>query len=234
MATTGTRAFNPAASAMTLLAFARIGIRRIEVTIQHLEDAATEANLVQVTVGNNQPNLWSSEIYDITLVEGQAEYDLPARMIAIQDIYLTTEPSGASAGSSTDRVLFPMTLTQYDAQPNKTIQAPPTGYLIQKTLQPTVKFWQVPDDNATYTAHVRMLSRMEDVSIRSGYTLDMPYIYLDVFVAGLAHRLARIYAPDKEQIRKVDYLDALTAAQNTDTQDNTTFTIGPSFSGYFR
>lgn len=234
MATSGTRNFNPAASGLTLLAFGRIGLRRSEILIQHLEDAAIEANLVQVTLGNNQPNLWSSEIYDIILTDGDAEYDLPTRMIAIQDIYLTTEPSGAGASASTDRVLFPMTLTQYDAQPNKTIQAPPTGYLIQKTLSPTIKFWQVPDDAATYTAHVRMLSRMEDVNLKSGTTLDMPYIYLDVFVAGLAHRLARIYAPDKEMIRKADYMDALAAAQNTDTQDNTTMTIGPAFSGYFR
>ncbi len=189
---------------------------------------------MQVTVGNNQPNLWRSEVYDITLAEGDAEYDLPTRMISIQDVYITTTPSGAGASSSTDRVIFPMTLTQYDAQPNKTIQAAPTAYLIQKTLSPTITFWQVPDGNATYTAHVRLLARQEDVSLRAGYTLDMPYTYLDVFVAGLAHRLARIYAPDKEMIRKADYLDALAAAQNTDTQDNTTMTINVGRQGYFR
>lgn len=219
---------------MTLLAFGRIGLRRTELTVQHLEDAATEANLVQVTLGNHQPNLWTSEVYDITLTEGDAEYDLPTRMIAVQDVYITTTPSGAGASSATDRVIYPMTLTQYDAQPNKTIEAAPTAYLIQKTLAPTITFWQVPDGNATYEAHVRILSRMEDVNPKSGYTLDMPYVYLDVFVAGLAHRLARIYAPDKEMIRKQDYMDALAVAQNTDTQDNTMLTIAPSFSGYFR
>ncbi len=202
--------------------------------MQHLEDAAIEANLVQVAVGNNQPNLWRSEVYDITLTQGTAEYDLPTRMISIQDVYLTTTPSGAGDSTSTDRVLFPMSLTQYDGQPNKTIQAAPTGYLIQKTLSPSITFWQVPDDSATYTAHVRMLSRQEDVSLRNGTTLDMPYTYLDVFVAGLAHRLSRHYAPDKEMIRKADYLDALAEAQRTDTQDNTVMTISVGRSGYFR
>lgn len=189
---------------------------------------------MQVAVGNNQPNLWRSEIYDITLTEGDAEYDLPTRMIAVQDVYITTTPSGAGASSATDRVLFPMTLTQYDAQPNKTIEASPTAYLIQKTLSPTITFWQVPDGNATYEAHVRILARQEDVSLRNGTTLDVPYTYLDVFVAGLAHRLSRIYAPDKEMIRKADYLEALADAQRTDTQDNTTMTISIGRGGYFR
>lgn len=235
MTTTATQSFNPAASALTMVAFGRIGIRRTEITVQHLEDAATEANLVQVTASNNQPLLWRSSLYDITLVEGQAEYDLPDTLIATQDVYLTTTPSGAGDSSSTDRVLGAITTTQYDSQPNKTIQAAPTAYMVQKlTPTPTITFWQTPDGNATYVAHVRTLTRPYDVSLRSGYTIDMPYTYLDVFVAGLAHRLARIYAPDKEMIRKADYLDALADAQRTDTQDNTTLTITPAMNIYRR
>lgn len=234
MATTGTVAFNPAVSALTMLAFGRIGIRRTEITVQHLEDAATEANLVQVAINNNQPNLWVSEVYDITLIEGQAEYDLPPRLTAIQDIYMTTTPTGGTADTSTDRVLGTLSMFEYDAQANKLQQAPPTSYVVFKTLQPTIKFWQVPDGNATYVAHVRMLSRPEDASLRNGYTLDAPYTYLDVFVAGLAHRMARIYARDQEMMRKQDYMEALAIAQNTDTQDNVGMYIQPDFSVYNR
>lgn len=230
MATTGTYAFAPAASSLTLTAFNRIGIRPTEVTAMHLADAATEANLLQVALGANQPNLWRSEIYDIELDEGTAEYDLPARMIAVQDIYMTT----TSGGASSDRILFPLTLYEYDAQPNKTQEAPPTAYLIKKTLSPTITFWQVPDQDDTYTAHVRILSQMQDASQISAATLDMPYIYLDVYVAGLAHRLARIYAPDKEALRKQDYMEALAIAAKTDTQDNTSIYVQPAFGGYYR
>ena len=233
MTTSGVTNYNPAASALTLTAFGRIGIRRTEVTTQHLQDAATEANLLQVSIGSQQPNLWKSEVYQITLVAGTASYNLPSRMIAIQDVYITTVPSGSTA--STDRVLGVMSLTEYDAQPNKTQQAPPTAYLIQKlTPTPTITFWQVPDSSATFTANVRMLSRQEDVSMRNGLTLDMPYTYLDVFVAGLAHRLARIYAPDKEVLRKADYMDALAIAQNVDTQDSVSLIIAPVMNGYWR
>lgn len=231
MATTGTYAFSPAASALTLTAFNRIGIRPSEVTAMHLANAATEANLLQASIGANQPNLWRSEVYDIDLEDGVAEYDLPTRMIAIQDVYMTT----TSGGSSTDRLLFPLTLYEYDAQPNKTQEAPPTAYLIQKVIPtPTITFWQVPDADDTYEAHVRILSQIQDVSQLSGTTLDMPYIYLDVYVAGLAYRLARIYAPDKEMLRKQDYMEALAIAQKTDTQDNTSIYIQPAFSGFYR
>lgn len=212
------------------MAFGRIGIRRTEITAQHLQDAAFEANLLQVTLAGNQPNLWRSEVYDITLVEGTANYSLPARMAAIQDIYMTTE----AGGSETDRLLSPMSLYEYDSQANKTAQSPPTAYVIFKTLSPSVTFWQVPDGAATYTAHVRLLSQSQDVSQTSGTTLDMPYIYLDVYVAGLAHRLSRIYARDQEMIRKQDYQEAWAIAAQTDTQDSVSMYIQPDFTGAYR
>lgn len=232
MATSGITTYDPSAAGLTLTAFGRIGIRRTEITIQHLQDAATEANLVQVGIANGQPTLWRSEIYPITLTAGTAEYSLPSRMVAIQDVYISAVSSGSTV--SIDRLLAPLSLLEYDSQPNKTQQAPPVSYLIQKTLSPTITFWQTPDDSSTYTANVRLLSRPETVVMSSGTTLDLPYIYLDVFVAGLAHRLARIYAPDKEMIRRQDYLDALAIAQNTDTQDSVSLYIQPIFSGYSR
>lgn len=230
MTSSGTTNFNPSASNLTLAAFARIGIRRTEITAQHMADADSEGNFAQVLISNSQPNLWKSEVYPITLVAGTAAYSLPARMIAIQDVYITT----TNGGTSQDRLVFPLSLFQYDAQPNKTRQAPPTAYLIQKLISPTITFWQVPDSASTYTANVRMLSQGQDVSQASGATLDMPYKFLDVYVAGLAHRLSRIYAPDKEQIRKQDYMDAWAAAANTDTQDNVGMTVSVDTSGYWR
>lgn len=229
MSTTQSYAYNPAASNLTLIAFGRIGIRRTEITAQHMADADNEANLLQVTLANSQPNLWRSELYQIPLVEGTAAYNLPVRMVAIQALYIATTVSGVS----TDRVIWPLSTYEYSALPNKTQQAPPTAYWVDKTIIPTITFWQVPDGNATYTANVRLLSQAQDVSLVSGTTLDMPYRYLDVFVAGLAHRLARIYAPDKEALRKQDYQDAWAVAATTDTQDSVGLYISPSFAGYW-
>jgi hypothetical protein len=62
----------------------------------------------------------------------------------------------------------------------------------------------------------------------------MPYRFMDVFVAGLAHRLSRIYAPDKEQMRKMDYLDAWANAAQEDTEDNVGLVVAPVTSMYWR
>lgn len=229
MTTTGTYDFNPAASALTLQALGRIGLRDTEITVQHLSKAAIEANLLQASISGNQPNLWRTEVYPITLVSGTATYDLPPRFVAIQDVYLSVTSDGVTA----DRLLWPLSFLEYDSQANKTQQAPPTCYLVNKLLSPTITFWQVPDDSTTYVANVRLLSRTQDASQINGATVDLPYIYLDVFVAGLAHRLSRFYARDQELIRKQDYLEALAIAQNTDTQDGVGLIIQPTLDGYW-
>ena len=79
MSTSGVYDFaSSAASSLTLTSFGRIGLRPTQITTEHLRDAAIEANLLQVSIGGKQPNLWRSEVYDITLTEGTAEYNLPA------------------------------------------------------------------------------------------------------------------------------------------------------------
>jgi len=230
MTSSSTYAFNPAISNLVMSAYARIGIRRTEITSQHMTDADVESNLVQVGLGNLQPNLWRQEVYPITLVQGTATYTLPDRFIAIRDVYMSVNSNGVT----TDRLMWPLSAQDYDSQSNKTLQAVPTSYYCQKTINPTITMWPVPDGTATYTLNVRILSQIQDTAIASGVTLDMPYRFLDVYVAGLAHRLARIYARDLEAQRKQDYLDAWRDASSTDTEDGVSVAIMPTFSNYFR
>jgi hypothetical protein len=204
MATTSTYAFNPAGSNLVLSAFSRIGIRRTEITAQHMADAENEANLVQVKLANRQPNLWTDELYTETLVESTATYTLNARLIAIQAAYLTT----TSGGVSTDRLIFPYSTFEYSAIPDKTQEGPPTAYWYNRQITPQITMWPVPDGNATYTLKLRVCRQIQDVSLTSGTTLDLPYRWLDVFVADLAHRLSRIYAQQLEPARKADALEA--------------------------
>lgn len=230
MASTGTYAYNPAAANLTMVAFARIGLRRTALTAQHLSDAETEGNLLQVEIGNKQPNAWKQELYAIPLVEGTATYTLPSRLIAIRDAYVTI----TSGGVSTDQIVWALSTYEYDSQANKTQQAVPTAYWMNRLITPTITMWPVPDGNATYTLNVRMLSQVQDMAFAGGAQLDMPYRFLDVFVAGLAHRMARIYARDQEQLRKMDYMDAWANAAAQDVDDNVGLTIAPDTSGYWR
>lgn len=214
MTTTSTYNFNPAISGLVLQAFSRIGVRRTELTAQHLADADTECNLVQVELSNKVPNLWLDELYTQALTSGTATYTLPARLVAFQSAYLTT----TSGGVSTDRILYAYSTFEYSAIPNKTQSGPPTCFWLDMQSTPEITFWPVPDDAATYTFKTRMLRQIKDASMVSGITADVPYRWLDVYVAKLAHRLARIYALPLEQQRRADAEEAWAIAAMTDKE----------------
>ncbi len=229
MATSGTYAWNPAASNLTLSAFARIGIRRTEITAQHMADAEQESNLVQVELSNRLPNLFANELYSVELTAGTETEELPSRMLAFQTAYITT----TSGGVSTDRLIFPYSAYEYAAIADKTQQGPPTSYYLNTVVPPEITFWPVPDDNATYTFNARILRQFQDVGLPGGYTVDVPYRCLDTWVAKLAHRLARIYAPDKEAVRKQDADEAWSYFARTD-QEQVPMYIGMALSTYYR
>ena len=197
-----------------------------------MADADSESNLLQVEMGNKQPLYWRSELYTQALTDSDYDYPLPARMIAIQAAYITT----TSGGVSTDRLIFPLSAFEYAALPDKTTAGSVTTYWYDRQITPIIYLWQPPDiaSSTTQTLKLRILSQIQDVSLASGTTLDMPYRALDVFVAGLAYRLSRVYAPDKEPARKADYMEAWANFTLQDTEDSVPLYVQPNFTGYWR
>jgi len=230
MSSSGTYDFGPSVGDITLNAFGRIGIRRTELTQQHLQDAATESNFTQVEFSNRQPNLWLSELYEIPLVQGQAAYELPSRLISPMAVYMTVNPGGS--GASFDRILNPISTYEYASLPNKDIQAQPTTYWYHRTIAPEIYIWQVPDDSATYTLKLRILSQPEDAKLPSGVTPNLPYRWLDAFTAALSARLAAIYRQDLEDKRKADAERAWQIAAKEDIEYVPQF-IYPALGTYY-
>ena len=212
-----------------MTAFGRIGIRRPEITAQHMADAENEANLVQVKYSNIQPNLWTDEFYQISLLEGVDTYTLPARMIAIMASYITT----AFGGTSNDRIIWQISTFEWAALPDKTSQGQPTSMWYNRIVPPEIKLWPVPDATGQYTLNLRICRQIQDVVIPGGVTLDLPYRWLDAFIAEMAYRLSRIYAPDKEQMRKQDATEALDNALVED-QERVPIMIGGPMAQYWR
>jgi len=228
--TTSTYAFNPAASNLMLTAFGRCGIRRSALTPEHFADAYNEANLIQVLLANKQPNLWTDELYEVELEEGTATYELNARLIAIQAAFITTDNGD---DTTTDRIVWPYSTFEYAAIPNKEQQAPPTAYWYQRLITPQITVWPVPDADETYTLKLRVCRQIQDVSLKGSKTLDLPYRWLDVWVAEMAYRMARIYAPDREDKRKTEAAEAWANAA-TEDQEQVPLYLAPSLSGYWR
>lgn len=230
MATSGTYAFSPSVGELVMNAYGRIQMRRTELTQQHLSDAATEANLVQVEFSNRQPNLFSAETYEVSLSEGVSTYTLPGRMIAPMAVYMTTTNDG---GTSYDRILWPISTYEYAALPNKSQQAPPTSFWYDRLSAPQVVMWPVPDASATYTLKLRILSQFEDATIPNGVTPDMPYRFIDAFTSALAARLAAIYKPELEDRRKADAERAWQIAATQDTENVPVYFL-PMSQSYWR
>lgn len=192
MSTTDTYDFSPSAADLMLTAYGRIGIRRTEITAQHMADAALEANLLQAEMANRQPNLFCDELYSVTLVAGTATYTLPARMIAIQAPYITT----TSGDVSYDRIIYGYSTSEYASIPNKDQEGPPTAFWYQRIDPPVIYLWPVPDDSADYVLNIRILHQFQDVSLRSGLAVAVPYRWLDAWISALASRLAQLYKPE--------------------------------------
>jgi len=162
-------------------------------------------------------------------VAGQSVYTLPNRTLAIGLVYVT---QNFGTGSAFDRPLSPMSASDYGSIPNKTIQAAPTSYHLQLLPVPTLTFWPTPDGSTTYVANIQSFRQQQDVAINTGQTLDAPYRFTDAFTAGLAARMARIYAPALYPLRKQDFEEAWQEVTMRDTPEDTYF-ICPGLSSYF-
>ena len=224
MVSSGTWNFNPSVGNLALSAYSRIQIRRPALLAEHLQDAYFETNFLLSSWSNMAPNLWTVDLVTQTLTAGTATYGVDAKTVMILDAYITI--------SSQDRLMFPMSRTEYASQPDKTNQATPTTYWFNRILSPTITLWPVPDDSTAVLNYYRC-TQNQDANLQSGETPAIPYRFVDAMVAGLAHRLARIYKPEVEAQRKQDAMEALALAQTQDIEA-VPMLLAPQLEGYFR
>lgn len=229
MAVSGTYAFDPTIGSLGLTAFSRIQVKRTELTPQHFEDLRMEANLLQLEWANAGVLLWTQELVTFSMVAGQATYDVDPNTVMILDLYVT--PNDGSSGGN--RLIMPFSRTDYASLANPDQEGFPTSYFFLKIVAPTVTFWPVPDSNTTYTCSYWKYKVIQDANIAQGGNAQLQQLFLDAFVAGLAARLARSYAPALEQKRDMDYDKAFMLAMKQNTE-NVPLYITPGLDGFYR
>lgn len=230
MASSGTHSWSPSAGDLTLQAFRRCGVKRADISAEHLMDAAAEANLLQVEFSNKQPNWWTAETYSVELTASQATETLPERIIAPLAVYIST----TSGSTTTDRIITPLSTEDYHALPNKDQEGIPTSYWFDRQITPEITLWPVPDDATTYTLKIRALARPEDVVLKNGTNLDMPYRWLNAFTSGLTFRLAVIYAPERAPALKALADEDWRVAAKEDREVDVPVRVRPQMGAYFR
>jgi hypothetical protein len=229
MTTSGTYNFNPSLGEVVLNAFARCGIRRTALVQEHLQDARFEANLLFSEWSNRGVNLWKVDLQTVPLIEGTTLYTVPSNTVMILDAYIAT----GSGQSEFDRMIMPISRSEYSQTPNKNLQAPPTVFWFDRLINPTITVWPVPDQSNYYTLNYYRVIQIQDAEMENAQTLDVPYRWLDATCAGLASRLAAIYAPDRIQVLTARAESAYQIAAMQDTE-NVPLYIMPGLSGYFR
>lgn len=205
------------------------GIRRTELTQQHMEDARMALNLMFQEWGNETPNLWTVSLVEETLVEGQAEYDVDPDTIMILDAYIRTNDGEESQN---DRIIWPISRTEYAAMPNKTLEAPPTVFWFDRLLSPTITLWQTPDSQGPYLLRYYRCTQIQDIALGNGQSIDTPVWFLPATAYGLAARLAVIYAPDRAQALDAKAESVLKGAREQNTE-NVPLMLMPMIGSYY-
>jgi hypothetical protein len=230
MTTSGTYNFNPGLGELTLYAYNLIGVRNTAVLQEHMEAARMATNLMLARWANQGVNLWKVDLVTTPLVTGQATYAVDAKTVVILDAYVQNDDSGANI----DRIILPVSRTEYASYPNKEQQGFPTVFWFDRLLSPTVTLWPVPNtDNGPQSLKYYRVTQIQDSNLQNGQTVDIPYLWLEAFASGLALRLAQIWKPEMVVQLKpfADESYQIAADQNVETAQQY---ISPMIAGYFR
>jgi hypothetical protein len=230
MATSGTYTFNPSLGELTLYSYNLCGLRNTSLLQEHMESARMATNLMLARWSNQGVNLWAVDLVTVPLIQGQQEYSVASDTVMILDAYMEIDNG---SGPPIDRIILPISRTEYASYPNKEQQGFTTTYWFDRLIAPTVTLWPVPDGSSAQYLKYYRVRRLQDSALTNGQTVEIPYLWLEAFAMGLAQRLAMIWAPDKVQMLKplADEAYMIAAEQNVEQAQQY---ISPMISGYFR
>lgn len=230
MSTSGTYAFDLANSGILLEAFDRIGVRPSAITREQMSSGVRSLNLELQTWGNRGVLLWAVELESLSLVQGQTTYDVPADTVSILDVYLEIDPNGPQ--QPIDRLILPISRTEYAMYPNKLQQAPPTVFWFDRLESPTITVWPTADGNGPYTLKYYRMRRIQDAGIASAQVPEVPYLFLEALCAGVAARLAQKYNQAIYMATKQEAMNQWTEAA-TENREMVDVYITPQLNSYW-
>jgi hypothetical protein len=179
---------------------------------------------------NRGPNLWTVDLQTVSLVAGQATYNVLGSTVVLLDVYIETDNG---SGSPIDRIIMPISRSEYAAYPNKEQQGFPTTYWFDRLISPTITIWPTPDGTAGQSLKYYRVRQIQDSNLQGGENVEIPYRWLEAFTSGLAARLALVWSPDKVVALKAFADEAYEAAASQDVETSN-FYVAPQMSGYWR
>jgi len=230
MTSSGTYTYNPSLGELVLYAYNVAGLRSTSLVQEHFESARMASNLMLSSWSNQGVNLWAVDLISVALVQGQKSYAVDPNTVVVLDAYMRITEGQEQP---IDRVIMPVSRTEYAAYPNKDQQGFPTTFWFDRLLNPTIVLWPVPDGTSAQYLQYYRVKQLQDSNFTGGQTLDIPYLWMEAFADGLAYRLAKIWNQAAAVTLKAvaDESYRIAADQNIETAAQY---ISPQISNYYR
>lgn len=191
-----------------------------------LASARRSLNLELISFSLRGVNLGKVVPFTIQIVANQATYtsgalvtNLPLYTISMLDVYYTTI-NGLGAGINSDRILLPISRTDYAQLSNKLLPGLPSVYWYEKLASPTFTLYQPPIQGYP-TAQISgyVIEQFEDANIAGLETPDVVERALDALCAGLAKRLSVKFAPQRYELLKAEAKESWIEFSDDDRED---------------
>lgn len=196
MATSGTTDFNLSIDDVIEEAFERCGMR--PTAGYQLTSARRSLNLVFLDWANRGLNLWTIEQATYTLTQGTKEITLPTDTVNVLEAIIRQNSQGVNSDVYIERI----SREDYLNVPDKTSEARPAQFYVERTNVPKVYFYPAADQ--TYTFVYYRIRRIQDAGVYTN-TTDVNFRFLPCLVSGLAFQLSLKYAPERAQALKALY-----------------------------
>jgi hypothetical protein len=207
MATSGTTDFNLSIDDIIEEAFERCGMR--PTAGYQLSSARRSLNLVFLDWANRGLNLWTIEQATYTLTQGTKEITLATDTVNVLEAIIRQNSQGVNSDVYIERI----SREDYLNVPDKTSEARPAQFYVERTNTPKVYFYPAADQ--TYTFVYYRIRRIQDAGIYTN-TTDVNFRFLPCLVSGLAFQLSLKYAPERAQALKALYEEDFNRAASED------------------
>ena len=208
MATSGSSDFEPDVAEYIEEAFERCGLEYR--TGYDGVTARRSLNLLFADWANRGLNQWTVANSTTTLSQGDEFIDLSATTIDVLDVVVRRTDGSTTTDISMDQI----GRAEYWGLPDKSTQARPTQFFLDKQITPRLYIWPA-SENSTDQLIINRLVRIEDADAGVN-TVNVPFRFYPCLAAGLAYYLALKKAPDRAQMLKAFYEEEFERAADQD------------------
>ena len=186
-----------------------------------LKTAKRSLNLLFADWANRGLNQWTIAQRTETVTQGDADITLGADVIDVLSMVVRRD--------GTDINMERVNRDEYLGIPNKTTQARPTQFFIDRQITPVLKIWPAPENNTDVLIY-DALTRIDDADTFTN-TVEVPFRFYPCLAAGLAYYIAIKKAPDRIQLLKAIYDEEFQRAM-TEDRDRASFNVAPNLRYY--